>query len=152
MSALRTALYDWHAARKARLIEFGGWEMPVQYTGIIDEHTAVRTRAGLFDISHMGRLSFSGKDALPFIERVFTNNATKMKDFQVRYGLICNENGGILDDILVYRFPYGWAMVVNASNRVKILDWFESNRGSLDVQWVDQTLSTVNCSKPIPLS
>jgi aminomethyltransferase len=75
------------------MIEFGGWEMPVQYSSIIDEHNAVRTKAGLFDISHMGRLSFSGNDVLPFIQKVFTNDAAKMKDFQVRYGLVCNEKG-----------------------------------------------------------
>src|SRR5206468_1310172 len=98
MPNLRTPLYDLHVAHKAKIVEFGGWDMPVQFTGIIDEHTAVRTSAGLFDISHMGRLSFAGPDALDLIQYVYTNNAATMKDFQVRYGLVCNELGGIRDD------------------------------------------------------
>jgi aminomethyltransferase len=138
----RTPLYDWHAAHGARMVEFGGWDMPVQYTSIVDEHQAVRTAAGLFDISHMGRLSFAGADALDLIQRVFTNNVATMKDFQARYGLICNESGGIRDDVLVYRWPYGWAMVVNASNREKIVAWLAEHRGPRDVQVTDQTLST----------
>ena len=84
---------------------------------IIEEHKAVRTAAGLFDISHMGRLSFGGPDALALIQHVYTNNAATHEGLQVRYGLVCNEQGGIRDDVLVYRWPYGWAMVVNASNR-----------------------------------
>src|SRR5260370_38111032 len=75
MANLRTPLFDWHVAHHGKMVEFGGWDMPVQYTGIIDEHTTVRTAAGLFDISHMGRLSFSGRDALALIQQVYTNNA-----------------------------------------------------------------------------
>src|SRR5437868_12563135 len=82
MTNLRTPLYDWHVAHKARMVPFGGWDMPVQYTGIVDEHTAVRTAAGLFDISHMGRLSFAGADALALIQHVYTNNAATMQDGQ----------------------------------------------------------------------
>src|SRR5438132_2524456 len=88
---LRTAFYDWHAAHGGRMVDFAGWDMPVQYIGIIEEHQAVRAGAGLFDISHMGRLSFGGPDAGALIQRVCTNNAATMKDFQVRYSLICNE-------------------------------------------------------------
>ncbi len=138
----RTPLYDWHAAHGGRIVEFGGWDMPVQYTTIIDEHTTVRTAAGLFDISHMGRLSFAGPDALDLIQHVYTNNAATMKDGQVRYGLVCNANGGIRDDVLVYRWPYGWAMVVNASNREKIVAWLAEHKGSRNVQITDQTLDT----------
>jgi aminomethyltransferase len=142
MANLRTPLYDWNVAHHGKMVEFGGWDMPVQYSGIIDEHTTVRTAAGMFDISHMGRLSFSGPDALALIQQVFTNNAATMKDFQVRYGLVCNEQGGIRDDVLVYRWPYGWAMVVNASNRAKIVDWIQQHLGARQVQVVDQTLQT----------
>src|SRR5438132_2258303 len=88
---LRTAFYDWHRAHGGRMVDFAGWDMPVQYTSIIEEHQAVRMAAGLFDISHMGRLSFGGPDALPLIQQVFTNDAAAMKDMQVRYGLICND-------------------------------------------------------------
>src|SRR5438105_2943784 len=151
--ALRTPLYDWHVAHGGRMVDFAGWDMPVQYTTIIDEHSAVRNAAGLFDISHMGRLSFGGPDTLALIQKIYTNNAATMKDGQVRYGLICNDNGGIRDDVLVYRWPYGNAMVVNASNRTKIVDWINSmlpspsgrgagGEGPLNVQMQDQTLST----------
>ena len=140
--ALRTPLYDWHVAHGGRMVEFGGWDMPVQYTGIVEEHQAVRTAAGLFDISHMGRLSFGGPDALTLIQHVYTNNAATMKDGQVRYGLICNEQGGIRDDVLVYRWPYGWAMVVNASNRTKIVDWLTQHKAGRNVDITDQTTTT----------
>jgi aminomethyltransferase len=139
---MRTPLYDWHVARGARMVDFGGWDMPIQYTTITDEHTAVRSAAGLFDVSHMGRLSFGGAGALDLIQHVFTNDASTMKDGQARYGLICNEQGGIRDDVLVYRWPYGWAMVVNASNREKIVAWIEGHRAGRDVTLTDQTLTT----------
>jgi len=142
MANLRTPLYDWHVAKKARIVPFGGWDMPVQYTSILDEHSAVRTAAGLFDVSHMGRLSFGGPDAMALIQKVWTNDASKMKDFQVRYGLICKESGGTLDDVLVYRWPYGWAMVVNASNRDKIVGWLNQHMAGMNVQIQDQTLDT----------
>jgi aminomethyltransferase len=124
------------------MVEFAGWEMPIQYTGIVDEHQAVRSAAGLFDISHMGRLSFGAHEALNLIQKVYTNNAATMKDMQVRYGLICNEHGGVLDDVLVYRWPYGYAMVVNASNREKIIGWLREHKGPLYVELRDQTFDS----------
>ena len=150
---LRTVLYDWHVAHGGRMVDFGGWDMPVQYSTIIEEHTAVRSAAGLFDVSHMGRLSFGGSDALALIQKIYSNNAATMKDGQVRYGLICNDNGGIRDDVLVYRWPYGWAMVVNAGNRVKIVDWINAllpspsgrgvgGEGTFNVEIQDQTLAS----------
>jgi aminomethyltransferase len=140
--ALRTPLYDWHVAHGGTMVEFGGWDMPVRYGSIVDEHNTVRSDAGLFDVSHMGRLSFAGLDALALIQHVYTNNAATMKDMQVRYGLICNEQGGIRDDVLVYRWPYGWAMVVNASNREKIVAALEQYRPGRDVTITDQTTTT----------
>lgn len=140
--ALRTPLYDWHLAHAGTLVEFGGWELPIRYSTITDEHAAVRSACGLFDISHMGRLSFAGTGALDLIQHVYTNNAATMQDMQVRYGLICNEQGGIRDDVLVYRWPYGWAMVVNASNRDKIVAHLDAHRGGRDVTITDQTLTT----------
>lgn len=140
--ASRTPLYDWHVAHGARMVDFAGWDMPIQYSSIIDEHECVRKAAGLFDISHMGRLSFGGPDALALIQHVYTNDAATMKDFQVRYGLVCNEQGGIRDDVLVYRWPYGWAMVVNASNREKIVAWLAQHKGQRNVEIRDQTLDT----------
>jgi aminomethyltransferase len=123
----------------ARLVEFAGWEMPIQYTNITEEHQAVRGSAGLFDISHMGRLLFEGPDAGALIQHLYTNDAATMKVGQIRYGLVCNARGGIRDDVLVYRFPEYWLMVVNASNREKIVSWIEEHRGGRNVHVKDAT-------------
>lgn len=138
----RTPLYDWHVAHGARMVDFAGWDMPVQYTSIVEEHQAVRTAAGIFDISHMGRLWFSGASAVTLVQHLFTNNAATLNEGQIRYGLVCNENGGILDDVLVYGWPDGRAMVVNASNREKILAWIEHQQGSEPAAVQDQTRET----------
>src|ERR1043165_223226 len=138
----RTILYDWDVKHGARIVDFGGWDMPVQYTTIIDEHTSVRTGVGMFDVSHMGRLSFGGPDTLAFVQKVFSNNAATMKDGQVRYGLICNDNGGVRDDVLTYRWPYGFAMVVNAGNRDKINRWLAETKAGSNVDIQPQTLPT----------
>jgi aminomethyltransferase len=137
----RTPLYAWHVARGARLVDFAGWEMPIQYTAITEEHQAVRTAVGLFDISHMGRLRFEGPAALELIQKVYTNDAAALKPGQVRYGLVCNERGGIRDDVLVYRLGASWLMVVNASNRTKIIDWLNEHRRGRDVQVTDETFA-----------
>lgn len=139
---LRTPLYDWHVKHGGRIVEFGGWDLPVQFSTIVEEHNAVRSSCGLFDISHMGRLSFSGKDVLAFLQKIATNQVATMKEGQVRYNLVLNEQGGIRDDVLIYRWPYGFAMVVNASNRIKILDWLGQHKAGQDVQWIDQTQSS----------
>jgi aminomethyltransferase len=137
--ARRTPLYDWHVAHGGRMVEFGGWDMPVQYRNIIDEHNAVRTAAGLFDISHMGRLVFQGSGAAALLQHLFTNDVATMKPGQVRYGLLCNDAGGILDDVLVYRLENFWLMVVNASNREKVLGWINRHNEGRDVTVLDMT-------------
>jgi aminomethyltransferase len=142
MAELRTPLFDTHVAAKARMVPFGGWEMPVQYSGVVAEHRAVRSAAGLFDISHMARLEFSGADVLPVLENVFTNVVGTMKVGQVRYGLICNESGGILDDVLVYRWADAYSMVVNASNRETIAAWLRQHAAGHDAQVHDSTFTT----------
>ncbi len=124
------------------MVPFGGWDMPVQYAGIAAEHKAVRTASGLFDISHMARVNFNGPDALNLLEKVFTNSVATMKEGQVRYGLVCNPHGSILDDILVYRVAGAFIAVVNASNREKILAWLEQQRAGLDVTITDDTFRT----------
>jgi aminomethyltransferase len=122
------------------MVDFAGWEMPIQYTSIIEEHQAVRSAVGIFDISHMGRLLFQGPASSDFIQRLFTNDAAKMEHGQVRYGFICNEEGGILDDVLIYHFrgPY-WLMVVNASNREKIVNWINQHRPKSGINIKDMT-------------
>lgn len=124
------------------MVDFGGWDMPVQYTTIVDEHIAVRNDSGIFDISHMGRLKIHGPDATNFLQIIGTNNSGNLKPGQVRYNLVCNEKGTILDDILVYQHGSNLLLVVNASNRLKILSWLQSNVRSLNVQIEDQTIST----------
>lgn len=125
------------------MVEFGGWSMPVQYTSIIDEHRAVRDRAGLFDISHMGRLIFSGPDAEPLIEKVTTNHVAKLKPGQIQYSLMCNSAGGVIDDVLVYRMADGGLrMVCNASNRHAVLDQFQAQSGQFQATLDDHTRTT----------
>ncbi|MCA9046378.1 MAG: glycine cleavage system aminomethyltransferase GcvT [Planctomycetaceae bacterium] len=139
---LQTALHDWHAANGGRMVDFAGWSMPIQYSTITEEHAAVRERVGLFDIAHMGRIIFTGPDAEKFLDRLLTNDVTRLRVGQVRYSLVCNEQGGILDDVLVYRFEDRHMLVVNASNRDKIVSWIEEHRGGFDVQVDDQTTTT----------
>jgi aminomethyltransferase len=121
------------------MVDFAGWEMPVQYSTITEEHHAVRKAAGMFDIAHMGRLQFSGPDACRFLDHLVTNDITKLKVGQICYALVTNEQGGILDDVLVYRFESCYLLVVNASNRLEILSWIEESPGSFDVQYHDWT-------------
>ena len=140
---LKTPLHDWHQAHGGRLVEFGGWSMPVQYSTIVEEHNAVRQRVGLFDISHMGRLKFEGPDALAWLERVTTNRVSKLEPGQIQYSLMVDESGGMLDDILVYRRPDGsYSMVCNASNRPKVLAQLEKHRDGFDARLVDRTFDT----------
>ena len=121
------------------MVDFAGWDMPVQYSTIIDEHNAVRQSAGLFDIAHMGRIYFRGPDAAVVLDSIVTNDVISMEVGQVRYALVTNDAGGILDDVLVYRFPDFYLLVVNASNREKIVSWIENFREDFDVEVDDAT-------------
>jgi aminomethyltransferase len=141
---LKTPLYDWHKAHGGRLVEFGGWMMPVQYSSIVEEHQTVRQRVGLFDISHMGRLRFDGPDALAWLQRVTTNDVTRLAPGRIQYSLVCDDEGGILDDVLVYHLTEGdaYGLVCNASNRLRVVEQFEQHRGSFDATLADSTLDT----------
>ncbi len=138
----RTSCYDWHVAHNGRMVDFAGWQMPVQYTSIIEEHQAVRNMAGLFDIAHMGRIAFSGTDVCSFLDSLLTNDINKLKPGDVRYSLVTNEAGGILDDVLVYRYDDDYQLVVNASNRTKILDWLTQHQSQFEVGIDDLTTAT----------
>jgi len=110
------------------MVEFGGWSMPVQYTSIIEEHLATRSSAGIFDISHMGRLRFDGKGAVGFLDGLLTRSVADLRPGRIRYALVTNDSGGILDDVLIYHLQDAaggsyYLLVVNASNRPKIVDW-----------------------------
>ena len=137
----RTTLYDWHVAHGARMVEFAGWAMPVHYTSIIEEHRATRQRVAMTDISHMGRLRFEGPGATVFLAELLTRRVGDMALGQIRYSLVTNDVGGILDDVLVgyYHNEFGqpfFTVVVNACNRQKI------------IRWIDQHLPQSRCEVP----
>ena len=139
----RTPFHEFHVDNGARMVEFAGWEMPMLYRSIIEEHCQVRTSGGFFDVSHMGRLRFTGPDACRFLDRVCTRQIHGMADDQCRYSIVCNEYGGFRDDVLVYRFgPDEYLMVCNAANRTKLLEHFDAVRGDLDAEWRDETART----------
>ena len=147
----RTPLHDWHVAHGGRMVDFAGWSMPVQYTSIADEHHATRNAVGVFDISHMGRLQLFGPEAAKFLDALVTRRVTDMKPGQVRYALICDQEGGILDDVLVYRSAADplheenapeFQVVVNASNRSKIIEWFGDRLPDYAVRFDDVTIKT----------
>jgi len=125
----RTALYDAHLAQGARMVPFGGFEMPVQYTSILKEHDAVRNRAGLFDLSHMGQFALRGADVGTWAETLTVNTVANMKPGQARYNVFTNERGGAHDDVIFYRLDETrWLLVVNASNAEKMWDVVASAR------------------------
>ena len=140
----RTPFYDFHVSMGGRLVDFAGWEMPIMYRGIIDEHEQTRKAGSIFDVSHMGRLHFSGKDATPFLNHVLTRNVSEQKIGQSRYGLVCNAAGGVMDDIIISRDVKNWIMVCNASNRDKLVKHFGEVRKQtgMDFDMADQTEST----------
>jgi aminomethyltransferase len=126
--ALRTPLYEAHLAASARMVEFAGWDMPVQYAGVLEEHAAVRERCGVFDVSHMGEVTLEGPRALEAAQRLVTNDLSKCRDGQAQYSALCNEAGGVIDDIIVYRFSAERLFVcVNASGREKDFAWMKEH-------------------------
>ena len=127
----RTPLFEIHKHLGARMIEFGGWQMPVQYSSIVAEHIAVRSNAGILDLSHMGEIEIKGSGALPLVQRLITNDASKLSDGRILYSPMCTETGGIVDDLLVYRFSASrYMLVVNASNIDKDCDWLHSHNSN----------------------
>ncbi len=125
----RTAFYDKHVKAGGRMVEFVGFQMPMSYgKGIMAEVKRVRTTAGLFDVSHMGEIEIRGSDALEFVNLIITNDAAKLEEFQVQYACLCYPDGGIVDDLLVYRLPDKYLLVVNASNTLKDYEWIQDNR------------------------
>ncbi|MDQ3864323.1 MAG: glycine cleavage system aminomethyltransferase GcvT [Actinomycetota bacterium] len=132
-----TPLYDEHKNLGARLVDFAGYEMPVQYSGIKDEHNAVRSRAGLFDVSHMGEAVFRGPDAESAVQRLLTRDVGRLDVGQAGYSAVCYEDGGTVDDVIVYRREGDFLVVVNASNREKDLEHFRKQTEDLDVEVAD---------------
>jgi aminomethyltransferase len=129
----RTPLFQQHVDAGARIVPFAGWEMPVQYAGVIAEHKAVRTDAGVFDVSHMGELEVEGPQAQDFLQSMLSNDVAKLEPGDAQYTLLTNESGGILDDLIVYRLDHHrYLLVVNASNREPAYEWLKDHevRGS----------------------
>ncbi len=130
----QTPLFARHKALGAKMVEFGGWNMPVQYSGISDEHLATRTAAGLFDISHMGQVNVHGPDALPFLQSIATQDVATIPEGLSNYALLCYPNGGIVDDIFIYHLPDRYLVVVNASNADKDFEWMLEHVQGYDVR------------------
>jgi aminomethyltransferase len=134
----RTPLYDRHVAAGARLVPFAGWEMPVQYAGIGEEHMAVREGVGVFDVSHMGEVETTGPDAAAFLQRVLSNDVSKIARDGAQYSVLCRENGGVLDDLFTYRHGSGFLTVTNASNHERDLEWMRRQARGYDVRVHDR--------------
>lgn len=131
----RTPLFSVYGQFGGKIVEFGGWEMPIQYSNIIEEHQTVRKAAGIFDVSHMGEIRVRGAEAEDFLQRLVTNDIKSLEDFQVQYNLLCNYNGGVVDDLLVYKFSTtDYMLVVNAVNIEIDYAWILKNRGDFDVE------------------
>ncbi len=134
----KTTFYEIHKRLGAKIVPFAGFEMPIQYSSIIQETIHVRKSVGVFDVSHMGEIIVHGKDALNFVQKVTTNDASKLQIGKVQYSAFCYEDGGIVDDLLVYNFGEYFMLVVNASNKDKDLNWLKSNLSG-DVQLTDRS-------------
>lgn len=135
----RTPLYEEHEKAGARLVPFAGWEMPVQYEGVKAEHEAVRNHAGLFDVSHMGEVVFRGPDAEKAVQRLVTRDVGRLETGQAGYAAVCYESGGTVDDVLVYKNPDDFLVVVNAANREKDVAHFRKHTDGLDVEISDES-------------
>ena len=134
----RTPLHERHKAAGAKLVPFAGWEMPVQYEGIRQEHVNVRTKAGLFDVSHMGEIETSGPDAEAFLQRILSNDVTTIAEDGAQYSVMCRDDGGVLDDLFTYRLSEDrFLTVTNASNHWRDYEWFGRHAADFDVKVTD---------------
>jgi aminomethyltransferase len=135
-------LYDTHVALGARMVPFAGWEMPVQYSGALEEHETVRTAAGLFDIDHMGQIIVEGPDAFAFLQHVVTSNVSALAEWEAGYSILCYADGGTVDDIFIYNLPEHYFLAVNASNLAKDALWLRSHAAGYDVTVTDISVET----------
>lgn len=136
----KTVLYDEHLKHGAKMVEFGGYLMPIEYTSISLEHQAVRERSGLFDVSHMGEIFIIGRDATKFVNYILTNDVSIYPSRKMIYGLLLNENGGVIDDLMAYKYSdEKYLLVVNASNKDKDYNWLISQQEGFDIEIVDES-------------
>lgn len=136
----RTPLYETHLRLGARIVPFAGWEMPVQFKGIIEEHMAVRERAGLFDVSHMGEIKIAGPKAFDLLQYLLTNDLARLSVGGAQYNTMLNEQGGIIDDLIAYRASDHFLLIPNASNTEKVFNWIKAHAGQ-DVEVVNETMN-----------
>ena len=147
---MKTPFYDIHRSLGAKMLSFHGWEMPLQYSGIIDEHINTRTNVGLFDVSHMGRFEVKGPDAYDCIQTLVTNDISKLNDHQALYSPICHDSGGIIDDLIIYRINREkFLVVVNASNREGDLDWIVKHSKSAVVENISDKTALLALQGPL---
>ncbi|MFL2989422.1 MAG: glycine cleavage system aminomethyltransferase GcvT [Candidatus Neomarinimicrobiota bacterium] len=146
----KTALYDFHIANSNNVVNFSGFYLPVFYSSILDEHRAVRNKAALFDVCHMGQLIISGKESEKFVQTVTTNDVRKLSSGQAQYSAICNESGGLIDDVIVYKRKSGYMIVVNASGIEKKYNWLKSvSTKSVQIENVSNEISMIAIQGPL---
>jgi aminomethyltransferase len=151
--AKRTPFYELHQSLGAKIVDFAGYEMPVQYSGIIEEHMAVRNAVGVFDVSHMGEFEVRGKDALAFLQKVTVNDVSKLWVGKIQYSAMCYEDGGIVDDLLVYRMEDHYMLVVNAANLTKDWEWLQSQKfGDVELKDLSETTALLAIQGPKSLA
>jgi len=149
----QTPLYDQHVLLGGKMVDFFGWAMPLQYTGIIDEHAAVRNRAGIFDVSHMGEITLCGNDARHAVQYLMTNDVHRIEDGQIMYTPMCDELGGTVDDLLVYQFSHThYLLVVNAANTDKDYNWILQHTTAFDVEVQNESDSWAQIAVQGPLA
>ncbi len=140
MENKKTCLYDKHVELGALISPFGGFQMPIQYSSIIEEHQAVRTNCGVFDVSHMGEVIVKGAEAERYVQHIFTNDVSKISCGQILYGMMCYENGGTVDDLLVYKMGENdFFLVINAANIDKDWQWMQDNAKGFDIQLINRS-------------
>lgn len=147
----KTPLYEMHCSLGGKIVEFAGWALPVQYTGILEEHAAVRNVAGLFDVSHMGEIFVKGPDAEKFIQKIITNDISGAREFQVVYSPMCYPDGGVVDDLLVYKYTgENYLLVVNASNSDKDFQWLQDNlEGQVEISNISDQYAQLALQGPL---
>ncbi|MEB3100178.1 glycine cleavage system aminomethyltransferase GcvT [Ferviditalea candida] len=150
----RTPLYPVYVKHGAKTIDFGGWELPVQFAGIQKEHEAVRTKAGLFDVSHMGEIRVTGSDSFAFLQHLLSNDLSKLQPYQAQYTLMCYPDGGVVDDLLVYKYADDhYMLVVNASNTSKDFDWLQKHaEGDVRLEDISERTALIALQGPAALT
>lgn len=152
MAEKKTPLYDQHVDLGGKVVDYAGWLLPIQYEGLIPEHNAVRNKVGMFDVSHMGAINITGKDAEKFIDYLMTNDISKLEEHQIAYTFMCYEDGGVVDDLLVYKYnKEKFFLVVNAANVDKDFDWMKNHKENfqVDLENVSEDTSILAVQGPL---